>query len=48
MSKNGNKQGQEIVTNMVIVNPTVSEITLNVKDLSMSIKKLTKIPKNKT
>ena len=37
--KNRNKQGQEIVTNMVTVNPTISEITLNVKDLSMSIKK---------
>ena len=36
---NRNKQGQEIVTNMVTVNPTISEITLNVKDLSMSIKK---------
>lgn len=36
--KKQKKQGQEIVTNMVTVNPTISEITLNVKDLSVSIK----------
>lgn len=38
--KKWNKQGKEIVINMVTVNPTISEITLNVKDLSiMLIKK---------